>query len=125
MVEPAGEVGFAVSVEALAGQLSAVDRLVAIETDRVNVPMFPHSLLRPGCPVPVVPSWLAMFISCQCGYCLLHLLPPRLESWHSESEGKDGRGLSNGARARIVRSDHDFSACFGGASLLFIMSQAT
>lgn len=62
MVEPAGEVGFAVSVEALAGQLSAVDRLVAIDTDRVNVPMFPHSLLRPGCPVPVVPSWCSVLV---------------------------------------------------------------
>jgi len=47
-VGPAGEVGFAVAVEAFAGEFSAIDRLVAIDADGVHVPVFPH----------VVPSWL-------------------------------------------------------------------
>lgn len=48
MIEPAGQVRFTVSVEGLAGQLSAIDRLLAIRANGVDIPMFPHWSYRPG-----------------------------------------------------------------------------
>lgn len=40
--------GFAVAVEAFAGEFSAIDGPVAVDTDGVDIAMLPHWALRPG-----------------------------------------------------------------------------
>lgn len=115
MIEPAGEVGFAVPVQALAGQLSAKDGLMAIDTDGVYVPVFPHCSFRPGGAFITRGGWIsfATFVIAKCG----------IVRTESARETRAGKALATAGG--FASSVHDFSASLAGPCLLFTVSQAT